>query len=67
MRYTTLKVEFDDDALRRLPVGGTFQTSPEGVEALLTMLHDGFGTTIRRDGQGHVYIEGPASSTKIRP
>jgi transmembrane sensor len=60
MRYTTLKIEFDDDALRQVPVGGTFQTSPEGVEALLTMLHDGFGTTIRRDGQGHVYIEGPA-------
>jgi transmembrane sensor len=60
MRYTTLKIEVDDDELRRLPVGGTFQTSPEGVEALLTMLHDGFGTTIRRDGQGHVYIEGPA-------
>jgi transmembrane sensor len=60
MRYTTLKVEFDDDALRGLPVGGTFQTSPEGVEALLALLHDGFGTTIRRDGQGHVYIEGPA-------
>jgi transmembrane sensor len=60
MRYTTLKVELNDDALRRLPVGGTFQTSPEGVEALLTMLHDGFGTTIRRDDQGHVYIEGPA-------
>ena len=60
MRYTTLKVEFDDDALRELPVGGTFQTSPEGVEALLALLHDGFGTTIRRDGQGHVYIEGPA-------
>jgi transmembrane sensor len=60
MRYTTLKIELDDDALRRLPVGGTFQTSPEGAEALLTMLHDGFGTTIRRDGQGHVYIEGPA-------
>jgi transmembrane sensor len=60
MRYTTLKIELDDDALRRLPVGGTFQTSPEGVEALLTMLHDGFGTTIRRDDQGHVYIEGPA-------
>src|SRR6202051_4891676 len=59
-RYTTLKIEFDDDALRQLPVGGTFQTSPEGAEALLTMLHDGFGTTIRRDGEGHVYIEGPA-------
>src|ERR1700692_2228950 len=60
MRYTTLKIECDDDALRTLPVGGTFQTSPDGVEALLTMLHDGFGTTIRRDDQGHVYIEGPA-------
>ena len=60
MRYTTLKIEFDDDALLRVPVGGTFQTSPEGAEALLTMLHDGFGTTIRRDGQGHVYVEGPA-------
>jgi len=59
MRYTTLKIEFDNDELRRLPVGGTFQTSPEGAEALLTMLHDGFGTTIRRDDQGHVYIEGP--------
>jgi transmembrane sensor len=59
MRYTTLKIDLDD-ALRQLPVGGTFQTSPEGAEALLTMLHDGFGTTIRRDGQDHVYIEGPA-------
>ena len=60
MRYTTLKIELDDEALRELPVGGTFQTSPEGVEALLALLHDGFGTTIRRDGKGHVYIEGPA-------
>src|ERR1700734_2826899 len=60
MRYTTLQIVIDDDALRALPVGGTFQTSPDGVEALLTMLHDGFGTTIRRDDQGHVHIEGPA-------
>jgi transmembrane sensor len=60
MRYTTLQIEFDDDALRQVPVGGTFQTSPEGAEALLTMLKDGFGTTIRRDEQGHVHIEGPA-------
>jgi transmembrane sensor len=60
MRYTTLKIEVGDDALRQVPVGGTFQTSPEGAEALLTMLHDGFGATIRRDGQGHVYIEPPA-------
>lgn len=60
MRYTTLKIEFQDEALRQMPVGGTFQTSPEGVEALLALLRDGFDTTIRRDGQGHVYIEGPA-------
>ena len=61
MRYTNLKIEIKDPALREVPVGGTFQTNPAGVEALLTMLHDGFGATIRRDEQGHVYIEGPAN------
>ena len=60
MRYTTLKIEIVDDSLRQLPVGGTFQTSPEGAEALLKMLQDGFGTQIRRVGADHVYIEGPA-------
>jgi len=60
-RYTNLKIEIDDPALRDVPVGGTFQTNPAGVEALLTMLHDGFGATIRRDDEGHVYIEGPAN------
>jgi transmembrane sensor len=60
MRYTTLKIEIVDDSLRQLPVGGTFQTSPEGAEALLTMLHDGFGTQIRRVDADHVYIEGRA-------
>jgi ferric-dicitrate binding protein FerR (iron transport regulator) len=58
MRYTTLQIDFDDDSLRQLRVGGTFQTSPEGAEALLTMLHDGFGMAIRRDGYGRVHIEG---------
>jgi transmembrane sensor len=60
MRYTTLKIEIVDDSLRNLPVGGTFQASPEGAEALLTTLRDGFGTQIRRVDPGHVYIEGPA-------
>jgi transmembrane sensor len=60
MRYTTLKIEIVDDSLRNLPVGGTFQASPEGAEALLTTLQDGFGTQIRRADAGHVYIEGPA-------
>jgi transmembrane sensor len=60
MRYTTLDIEIVDDSLRQLPVGGTFQTSPEGAEALLKMLEDGFGTRIRRVDAGHVYIEGAA-------
>jgi len=30
MRYSTLKIEIVDDSLRSLPVGGTFQASPEG-------------------------------------
>jgi transmembrane sensor len=60
MRYTTLKIDISDGSLRELPIGGTFQASPEGAEALLTSLHDGFGMTIRRDRPGHAYIEGPA-------
>jgi len=60
MRYTTLKIEISDGRLRDLPIGGTFQASPEGAEALLTSLHDGFGITIRRDGAGHAYIEARA-------
>jgi transmembrane sensor len=60
MRYTRLKIEVVDDSLRQLPVGGTFQTSPEGAEALLRMLQDGFGAQVRRAGADHVYIEGPA-------
>ena len=59
-RYTPLEIEIVDDSLRQLPVGGTFQTSPEGAEALLKMLQDGFGTRIRRVGADHVYIEGAA-------
>jgi transmembrane sensor len=60
MRYTTLKIEIVDDSLRNMPVGGTFQASPEGAEALLSNLQDGFGAKIRRADPGHVYIEGPA-------
>jgi transmembrane sensor len=59
MRYTTLKIEITDDSLRDLPVGGTFQASPEGAENLLKMLQDGFETKVRRVGADHVYIEGP--------
>jgi transmembrane sensor len=63
MRYTSLKIEVVDDSLRQLPVGGTFQTSPEGAEALLKMLEDGFGARVRRAGGDRVYIEAPAESS----
>jgi transmembrane sensor len=57
MRYTTLRIEIADESLRQLPVGGTFQTSPEGAEALLRMLQDGFGARVRRVGATEVHIE----------
>lgn len=57
MRYTPMEIEIEDESLRQLPVGGTFQTSPEGAEALLKMLEDGFGAKVRRAGTNHVYID----------
>jgi transmembrane sensor len=49
-RYTTLKIDIDDERLNTLPVGGTFQASPEGSEAILRMLQQGFGLDVRREG-----------------
>lgn len=59
MRYTNLKIEFSDPELRELRVGGTFRATPEGADALVTLLHDGFDMTIRHDGPDRVRIEGP--------
>jgi transmembrane sensor len=59
MRYTHLKIEFSDPALRELRVGGTFRSSPEGAVALLRLLRDGFDMTIRHEAPDRVYIEGP--------
>lgn len=55
-RYTSLDIEIDDAALRALPVGGTFEASPAGAEALLTMLRDGFGLEVRRENAGRVFV-----------
>jgi transmembrane sensor len=60
-RYTSLRLIVNDEGLRHIPVGGTFQANPQGAEAFLTMLKDGFGLTIRHEG-AHVYIEGPAAT-----
>lgn len=49
-RYTTLEVIVNDESLAKMPVGGTFRTSPEGVDALLNMLEQGFGLRVRYEG-----------------
>ena len=56
-RYTKVQLVVDDDKLRQLKVGGTFQANPQGTESLLTMLQQGFGLSVRRE-TGRVYIEG---------
>jgi transmembrane sensor len=59
-RYTTLQLMVDDETLRSLRLGGTFEASARGVESFLTLLKDGFGLRIRRE-PNHVYIEPGAS------
>lgn len=49
-RYTTLDIVVEDDSLRRLAIGGTFETNAQGAEALLAALEDGFGLEVSRDG-----------------
>lgn len=55
-RYTSLRIELGP-AARELTVGGTFQTNPQGAEALLRMLHDGFGLQVQREGDRRVRVE----------
>lgn len=55
-RYTPLRIELGV-AVRDLPVGGTFQTNPQGAEALLNMLHDGLGLEVHREDERHVRVE----------
>lgn len=57
-RYTRSRITIEDEAIRQLPIGGTFQANAEGVETLLGMLKDGFGLRIRRAGDDHIYIQG---------
>lgn len=55
-RYTPLRIELGAD-VRDMPVGGTFQTNPQGAEALLSMLHDGLGLEVHREDDRHVRVE----------
>jgi transmembrane sensor len=59
-RYTPRQLILDDAHLCSLPVGGAFQASPQGAEALLSLLEADFGARIHHDGD-HVYIQGPAN------
>jgi transmembrane sensor len=64
-RYTTFEIVVDDEQLRRLPIGGTFDASPQGVETLVSMLKDGLRLRVRRE-RGRVYIERPAGGAGPR-
>src|SRR3546814_3787086 len=47
-RYTPLRIEVGRRA-EAITVGGTFQTNPQGAEALLAMLEDGLGLQVRSE------------------
>jgi transmembrane sensor len=55
-RYTTLEIRLEDENVGDILVGGTFQASPEGSEAMLAMLQQGFGLRVRREDD-HAYIQ----------
>jgi transmembrane sensor len=61
-RYTTTEIEIKEDSLRRLPIGGTFRADPQGAEALLAMLQDGFGLRVERSGRETARIESGSSA-----
>jgi transmembrane sensor len=55
-RYTPTPITIEDEALKNLSIGGTFQANSQGVDALLEMLERGFGLEVRREGNRHIYI-----------
>ncbi|MEP7247662.1 MAG: FecR domain-containing protein [Gammaproteobacteria bacterium] len=55
-RYTPVQISIEDEALRNLSIGGTFQANSQGVDALLEMLERGFGLQVRREGDDRIYI-----------
>lgn len=62
-RYTTLRITIDDDGLRQLPIGGTFDASPQGVETFISMLQDGLRLRVRREG-GRIHIRNEDSAAR---
>ncbi len=64
-RYTPARLIVTEERLRQLEVGGTFPTTPQGVDMLITMLQDGFGLSVRRES-GRIYIEDGRGSSRPR-
>lgn len=60
-RYTSARIIIEDEQLGSLPIGGTFDANSRGVDALLNMLHEGFGLRVRRERDDRIYIEEEAS------
>lgn len=55
-RYSPLHLVVSGVHLRQLPVAGTFDGSPLGVETFLTMLNQGFGLAVHHEA-GEIIIE----------
>lgn len=55
-RYTPLQIELGAQA-RDIAIGGTFRADPQGAEALLSTLQDGFGLRVTRPGAERVRID----------
>jgi|GEM_PF-204478 len=55
-RYTKMQLVLEDESLRDLHIGGTFQSNEGGVESFVNMLRDGLGLQVRRE-EKRIYIE----------
>jgi transmembrane sensor len=60
-RYSADQLILEDDALRTLRVGGTFQTGPQGGAALRRMLEQNYAVGVRREGTD-TYLRSPTQS-----
>ena len=58
-RYSVEQLVLEDDALRTLRVGGTFQTGPQGAAALRRMLEQNYDIDVRREGSD-TYLHSPS-------
>ncbi|HEY8509079.1 MAG TPA: FecR domain-containing protein [Steroidobacteraceae bacterium] len=63
-RYTTAQITIEDESVRNLAIGGTFQANAQGVEALLEMLEQGFGLHVSRESDERIVIRESGELTR---